>query len=1178
MAKFCGKCGAKLDESTGLCPNCDADKLNKKTELPEADEEPKPKQGTASEPTKSLSKKEAKKQRKADKKAAKKAKKKEKWTSMTLGQKVRRVFFKLLLGTILFIILACGIVGTLVCFQIVDFPIIDRFVSESKIMNYAESVEREISETNISDFTLHQSSETNIVTNVEQGVTFVNNEVLVTIDSSKNKQKLENYISQIGGTIVGEIPELADYQILLDKEYDIHELQAIITELSKQEWVVSADPNYCIKIDTQYIPNDKKWSKKWDDVPDGTNWGVEAIDIQEAWDYQSNMTTTVNVGVIDNMFDVNHEDLVFSEAPLGNVLAINNSTWSDHGTHTSGTIAATTNNKVGIAGISINDNLYGVSYVGLAVGGYDTLQSMKIALYYLIATNNCAVINMSIGVDHLTFEASRGGVLATNELNNLASGIENLLQQLIDRDYQFVICKSAGNQNEVGGGYQYFRKDENVDDYPYEYYSYSDYLKYLSGESGYEYFAEYKDKRTAIERRLESGNVDAKYDFLGTISNQEVKNRIIVVGAAESLGTHKEGGFLWFGRKTVHNGYSIASFSQCGNRVDVLAPGVDIYSCVKNGYSSMPGTSMAAPHVSGVASLLFSVNPNLSADDVKSIICDTTVGSYGNESYGLLNAKNAVEAALNYIPSSDQAGETGGTFDLTDIPSNAVEFNGHYYYVYDVDTITDWNMAQEYCDAQGGYLATITSAEEDAFLYSYITGAGYSSVMFGLTDQAQANDWHWVTEKEFSYQNWRSGEPNHQGGYEHYGMYYERNTDGTWNDGSGRGGPFLCEWGEYQTSSNSHPQEPVRTTSDERDIVLVLDTSGSMSGTPMEETKKAAINFVNTILEEDASIGVVTYEDSAEQLSDFSVDKHHLTGIVTDIYDGGGTNIESGLAEAKSMLDSSNAKKKIIVLMSDGEPNRGREGEELIAYADEIKNDGVLIYTLGFFENMSGGKSSAQYLMEHLASDGCHYEVANADDLVFFFEDMADQINGQKYIYIRIACPVDVTVTHNGETLCSAEDDLNLRTDFGTLTFEENENVTDANEDDRIKVLRLKEGEDYDVQIVGTGHGIMDYTIGFMDENGDYSDFRRFEDIKITRRTMIDTVAAVSKESVLNIDEDGDGKYDLKLRAEENGFGEKVEESVLVYVVIGGSVLLLLLILTCAVQKNRKKKKAKENN
>ncbi len=34
--------------------------------------------------------------------------------------------------------------------------------------------------------------------------------------------------------------------------------------------------------------------------------------------------------------------------------------------------------------------------------------------------------------------------------------------------------------------------------------------------------------------------------------------------------------------------------------------------------------------------------------------------------------------------------------------------------------------------------------------------------------------------------------------------------------------------------------------------------------------------------------------------------------------------------------------------MSDGEPNEGKEGEDLIAYADDIKNDDILIYTLGF--------------------------------------------------------------------------------------------------------------------------------------------------------------------------------------------------------------------------------------
>ena len=511
------------------------------------------------------------------------------------------------------------------------------------------------------------------------------------------------------------------------------------------------------------------------------------------------------------------------------------------------------------------------------------------------------------------------------------------------------------------------------------------------------------------------------------------------------------------------------------------------------------------------------------------------------------------------------------------LPDDAVEFNGHYYYVYDVDTITDWNMAQEYCEAQGGYLTTITSQEENEFVYNYMKERGYKSAYIGLSDCALEGTWEWCNGEAVTYTNWALGEPS-CGTSENYGMFYYKFSDGKWNDGKFGDSTtaFICEWGEYTVAPGSESvQEPVRTTSDERDIVLVLDVSGSMAGTPMEETKKASVNFIDTILEEEASIGIVTYDNSANRVSDFSVNKNSLENIVSGIYDGGGTNIEAGLREAHSMLSSSNAKKKIIVLMSDGEPNDGKEGDALVAYADEIKEDGVLIYTLGFFENMGDYKSSAQQLMERIASDGCHYEVANADDLVFFFGDIADQLNGQKYIYVRIACPVDVSVTYQGQTLNSAESDLSLRTDFGTLTFEENEDAMQNGTDDSIKVLRLKEGTDYDLRLTGTGHGLMDYTIGFMDDEGNYSDLRKFEDVKITKRTIIDTVAATSKESTLNIDENGDGKYDLRLRAGENGYGEEIKQDYLVYIIIGGCTVLLLVIGIITAHKVRTKEKGK---
>lgn len=503
--------------------------------------------------------------------------------------------------------------------------------------------------------------------------------------------------------------------------------------------------------------------------------------------------------------------------------------------------------------------------------------------------------------------------------------------------------------------------------------------------------------------------------------------------------------------------------------------------------------------------------------------------------------------------------------DGTYIPSDAVEFNGHYYYLYTGGIASTYEEALQFCADKGGYLATLTSQEENDFVYSYITQQNCESAYFGFSDSESEGIWKWCTGEPVSYTNWHSGEPNKENPNEDYGMLYYKYSDGSWNDGDfgnntvNGGTAFICEWGDYQQNTGS--QTPGRTTSDERDIVLVLDRSGSMEGTPIQETIKASTDFVDTILEEDASIGVVTYDSIAERNADFSMDKNFLTQTVSGISSGGGTNMESGLQEAQQMLANSNAKKKIIVLMSDGMPNDGKQGEELIAYADEIKDSGTLIYTLGFFENMGSDKSSAQYLMEELASDGCHYEVASADDLVFFFGDIADQINGQKYIYVRIACPVDVSVTYEGETLNSSDEDLNVRTDFGTLTFEESESEQAESEekDDRIKVLRLKEGADYDLEIVGTGYGTMNYTIGFMDDDGNYDDFRRFENIRITKRTKIDTVAEVSSESILNIDDDGDGKYDTRLRAEENGYGEEVKTPEWVIFALGGAGILIFI-------------------
>ena len=365
----------------------------------------------------------------------------------------------------------------------------------------------------------------------------------------------------------------------------------------------------------------------------------------------------------------------------------------------------------------------------------------------------------------------------------------------------------------------------------------------------------------------------------------------------------------------------------------------------------------------------------------------------------------------------------------------------------------------------------------------------------------------------------------------------------------------------------------LEVTSRERDIVLTLDVSASMDGIPLEETKKAATKFVDSVLDKNSNIGLVSYSDEASKLNDICSNATLLKDNITGLSSWRETNIGAGLTKAYSMLQTGPSQKKILVLMSDGLPTLGKDGEELIKYAEKIKDQGVLIYTLGFFQNTEEYKAEGQYLMEKIASEGCHYEVSSSEDLVFFFEDVAGQIGGQKYIYVKVACPVDVSVTYKGETLSSAENDQNLRTSFGTLSFRENEGKGNNEEessgysktylkeaDSKVKILRLKEGADYNIKINGTGDGEMDYTIGFVNDEGEYNDLRRFEDIDINKDTVIDTVANTSKKTLLNIDEDGDGKYDLKLQAGVNGYGEEVKIDRGIYIILAYAFISALII------------------
>lgn len=110
---------------------------------------------------------------------------------------------------------------------------------------------------------------------------------------------------------------------------------------------------------------------------------------------------------------------------------------------------------------------------------------------------------------------------------------------------------------------------------------------------------------------------------------------------------------------------NLSYFSSVGNYVDVCAPGENIYSTLLNNTVGMKsGTSMACPHVSGLAALILEINPNLSGQEVRDIIEQNTkkIGNliYHNNNpnringtwndhygYGLIDAHAAVQAACS---------------------------------------------------------------------------------------------------------------------------------------------------------------------------------------------------------------------------------------------------------------------------------------------------------------------------------------------------------------------------------------------------------------------------------------------------------------------------------------------------------------------------------------------------
>lgn len=168
------------------------------------------------------------------------------------------------------------------------------------------------------------------------------------------------------------------------------------------------------------------------------------------------------------------------------------------------------------------------------------------------------------------------------------------------------------------------------------------------------------------------------------------------------------------------------------------------------------------------------------------------------------------------------------------------------------------------------------------------------------------------------------------------------------------------------------------------DIALLLDRSGSMSGSDIIEAKKACLALVNSMIDFSINrVGFITFDTHSNILSPLTNDKNKLIREIQDIHVTGSTNMAAAFENADKVLrDSKNS--KIVIMVTDGAPDNASSA---VTNANKLKINGIRIITIGVGSGVNSG-----YLMELASNPEDYYFVTNMNQLQDIFEKITNSL------------------------------------------------------------------------------------------------------------------------------------------------------------------------------------------
>lgn len=402
----------------------------------------------------------------------------------------------------------------------------------------------------------------------------------------------------------------------------------LIQELEQLDCVLSAEPDYIYETCSLTL-SDSFIDEQWGLFESG-------IDISNAWELADTNYSNrfINVGIFESNMQLNHPDLV----TIPGNFTPNINTSADHGTHVAGIIGAVSNNGIGVSGI------VPVNIALLNTGTF--VQSLVWAI-----DNDIRVVNASFAY----IDSETGEYVGPNEAH--VSAIHDF-----GLDGGILICASGNDNIDTDespvypAGYANSRNFPNINnvisvgsiDENEEKSNFSNY-----GSNSVEVYAPGENILSTFPIQY---CTDLTYVFSdGTVACSLSRN--LSMQLVDIINYY---GLSW---EYVDEHFSEMVTDGDGNPLTPAQCAPSQHH--SNGYHYMDGTSMAAPHVTGVAALLLSLNEELTATQLRETIFESAEeitidvpntaegaveGDTVEQNVRRLNAYNAVRYVLeNYM-------------------------------------------------------------------------------------------------------------------------------------------------------------------------------------------------------------------------------------------------------------------------------------------------------------------------------------------------------------------------------------------------------------------------------------------------------------------------------------------------------------------------------------------------